>query len=199
MSKDTVVLVQNSAQRLFKVHDRVANKMFVISPGESVVISGNRGSEDDVIIGIMDPSISTDPRVGTTVGRFRFENPDIGHSWMKSDWSQYKGQYAMRGYGKLSKPYNGFDYVVQSSRDQKIATGKLPKHQKYIFGKANDAYDPAPAHPEKGIWAFKASDFLEDQYVTNKGFKIVAEHESSGNMLWKLNVVNLDWNLDLSL
>jgi len=90
---------------------------------------------------------------------------------MKSDWSQCKGQYAMRGHGKLSKPYNGFDYVVQSSQHQKIATGKLPKHQKYIFGKANDVYDPAAAHPEKGIWAFKAPDFLEDQYVTSKGFK----------------------------
>ncbi len=115
---------------------------------------------------------------------------------MKSDWNQYTGQYAMRGYGKLAQPYKGYDYVVQSAKDQKITTGMLPKHQKYVFGKFDPSYNPTPSHPSKGIWAFKAPDFNEEKYLLSKGFKIIAEHETRGDMFWELNVVNLDWYQD---
>ena len=189
MSKDSVVAITNSTNRDIKVNNRVTKEIFTLAPGESWAVVGNRGSEDDLIIGIMDPALSG----GSTVGRFRFENPDFGYSWMKSDWSQYEGQYAMRGYGKLSSSYHGFDYVVQSSQHQKIATGRLPQHQKYIFGKFDPSYNPAASHPSTGVWAIKAADFDEKRYLSSKAFTITAEHETHGDMLWKLNVVNLDW------
>jgi hypothetical protein len=198
MSKDTLVRVINETTDALVVHNRVTKAKNTVLPGEIFEVRGNRGSEDDVIIGIMDPAIKNG---GATVGRFRFENPDIGYSWMKSDFSQYSGPYAMRGYGKLSPPYGGYDYVVQAAKDQKIATGKLQKHQKYIFGKSNTSYNPTPEHPEKGIWAFKSSDFIEDQYLLSKGFKVIAHHEWEWEnaMLWNVRVVDLKWYQDSTI
>jgi len=192
MSKDVAVRIENSTDSDIKYYDKVTGKIGRIVPGSDAVVYGNRGSKDDVIIGIMDPSIKDS---GQTVGRFRFENPDIGYSWMKSDWRNYGGS-AMRGYGKLSKPYSGFEYVVQSKKSQRIATGKLPDNQKYTFGKSDPSYDPTPSEASGDIWAFKAKDFNEEKYLLTKGFVITAKQETGDNMFWILDVVNLDWYQD---
>lgn len=189
MSKDVSVTVYNLTNRPIKLRNLVTKQTSRLGIGESYNVTGNRGSDDDVIIGIQDPSLEH----GQTVGRFRFENPDFGYSWMKSDWNHYNPEYAMRGYGKLSQAYKGYDYVVQSAPTQHVATGKLPENQKYVFGKSNPAYSPTPSNPSKGVWAFKAANFSEDKYLLSKGFTVTAQHEELGKMHWDLDVVNLNW------
>ena len=188
MSKDSAVAIKNSTGREIGVNNEVTQEYFVLAPGESRTVTGNRGHGDDLIIGIVHHD-ETGPESFLTciMGRFRFENPDIGYSWMK-----YAGAHpAIRGYTRLSHPYAGYDYVVQPSVDQYIATGKLPKHQKYVFGKFNPSYTPLPAHASSGVLAFKAAGFDEGKYLSSEAFTITAEHEMAGNMLWNLNVVNL--------
>lgn len=190
MSKDVDVRIENSTDSDILYEDKVTGKIRTIVPGSDDVVTGNRGSKDDVIIGIMDPSIKDS---GQTVGIFRFENPDFGYSWMKSDW---RTTPAMRGYGKLSQPYSGFDYVVQSKESQRISTGKLPDNQKYTFGKSDPSYDPRPSEASGDVWAFKAKDFNEEKYLLTKGFVITAKQETGDKMFWILDVVNLDWYQD---
>lgn len=186
MSKDVKVVVWNYTANDIKVHDRVAGTIDTIESGHNRKVTGNRGADDDVIIGIMNPSLAN----GQTVGKFRFENPNIGYAWMKSDWSNRP--YYMRGYAKLKHPYKNYDYVVQSNKDQRVATGKLPRDQSYYYGKAVSGYDPEPASASSGVWALNSSSFDESKYLTGTRFEIIANQEVGGYMKWTLNVLDVN-------
>lgn len=188
MSKDSRVLVQNETRQLIRAVDRVTGQRVSIPSGDTATFTGNRGSEDDLLIYIENPKLPSS--ASQTVGKFRFENPDVGYSWMKSDWGNRTAY--LRGQGKVSHPYYGLDYVVQATRDQKVTTGKLAKGFGITYGKANPNYDPQPVEKES-VWGFASSEFSPDQYLLTKGFRVNAGEVLDGHMTWGLKVLDVNW------